>query len=59
MKKYITPETTVINIRVENNILASSAYADDDAHRCDKDCKIYHICQDRLLWHYCLDKQTK
>lgn len=56
MSKYISPECKLIKLHIEN-IMATSGFEKDERYRCDKDCKIYHICRDRNLWGFCADKQ--
>lgn len=55
-KKYFKPTTTVIYCNI-NSIMVGSYCNDDkdDKKRCDSNCKIWHICQDREYGCYCKD----
>ena len=63
MKKYIEPQTTVVELKLENFVASSVVDVDIKSYygnpsRCYYDCKIYHMCLDRDYGKFCLDKQT-
>jgi len=54
-KKYITPTTTVVQCHTANIMVGS--YCEDERKRCNSNCKIWHVCQDRDSGTYCNDKR--
>jgi len=58
MKSYIKPLISIVEC---NNcqMICSSSYETRSNYRCDSDCKIWHICQDRCYFRTCYDKQYR
>ena len=61
MKKYIVPQTTVVELKLENFVASSVVVEETKSyygtpHLCYHDCKIYHMCLDRKYGKFCLDK---
>ena len=52
MKKYIKPTIKILESKME--ILATIS---NTGGYCNSNCKIWHICQDRLEDTYCKDKR--
>lgn len=53
MKKYISPEFKVLDLKV-SNILGSSGNV-RISRKCSENCKYWHMCQDRLKGKHCDD----
>ena len=64
MKKYIEPQTTVVELKLENFVASSVVVEETKSYYghpsyCYRDCKIYHMCLDRENGKFCLDKDKR
>lgn len=55
--EYQTPTIKVYNVEQQSVICSSPEVP--KIVRCDNDCRVYHICRDRMFGMFCTDKVNK